>query len=93
MTQELSGRTLTPAKKFKPYIPDGGFGEEIRSFALSALELQPKRHAADYDPLYYVKISDAMSAVSIARNAIDRLWAANIVERKIFLTMLVCPPR
>lgn len=57
------------------------------------LELQRKRHSADYDPSIRVKSSDAQLAVQAARNALSRFNAAGALERESFLSLLLFNPR
>jgi hypothetical protein len=83
----------TPAAKYRPYFPSGGFGPAIKAFSTAAIELQEKRHLADYNPLPRFRTSDASLAVSTARSAVRRFQTAEEDHRKAFLTLLVCPPR
>src|SRR6185437_307586 len=52
-------------KKLKPYAPAEGFGPEIQALAPAVIELQEKRHSADYDPMSRVKTADALLAVEL----------------------------
>jgi hypothetical protein len=86
-------RKTTPPAKYLPYFPLGGFGPDIRAFSTAAIELQEKRHLADYNPQPRFKSSDAKLAISAARSAVHLFQMANEEHRKAFLTLLVCPPR
>lgn len=55
-----------PPAKYAPYIPAGGFDPNIQAFSTAAIELQEKRHMADYDPLTKFRTSDAKLAVGTA---------------------------
>lgn len=79
--------------KFQPHAPAGGFGSHISAFAAAAVDLQEKRHKADYDPLIRVKTSDAQLAMRTARAALESLRAAAAHEREAFLSLLLFPPR
>lgn len=79
--------------KFQKYVPATGFGPNIQAFASAVVELQEKRHAADYDPSIQIKTSDASLAIATARSAIRRFERAGAQRRKAFLTLLLCPPR
>lgn len=83
----------TPSNKFKPYVPDDGFGPNINAFATAVVELQEKRHAADYDVMIRMNKSDALLAISTARAALRRFEKANKTRRVAFLSMLLFPPR
>ena len=80
-------------EKYLKYIPNNGIGDNIREFSLLFVELKEKRHLADYDPAYRVKISDAKSSIASARSAIERFRSASPSRKKAFLTLLIFPPR
>jgi hypothetical protein len=79
--------------KYRRYEPAGGFSRFIRAVAASVVELQDARYAADYDPLVFLKRSDAALAVRTARRAVKRFDSATAKSRKAFLTLLLFPPR
>ena len=83
----------TPPQKYAPYFPANGFGPNIQAFAIAAIELQEKRHRADYDPQPRFRTSDARLATATARSAVRRFSRASIERRRAFLTLLLCPPR
>ncbi len=80
-------------EKYRRYAPSGGFGADIRTFATAVVELQEKRHTADYDPMVRMKQSDAIVSTATARAALTRFQSANADERMIFLTLLLFEPR
>jgi hypothetical protein len=84
---------LTLPEKYRRYAPQGGFGADIRTFAIAVVELQEKRHTADYDPMAQMKQSDAIVSTGTARAALTRFQSANSDERMIFLTLLLFEPR
>jgi hypothetical protein len=88
---ELKKQNL-PAK-YARYQPANGFGRNIPEFAAAVLELQEKRHAADYDPAIRIKSSDAVLAVETARTALRRFGQASATRRKAFLGLLLFQPR
>jgi len=73
---------------YQRYAPQDGFGADIRTFATAVVELQEKRHAADYDPMVQMKQSDAILVIGTARAALARFQSANADERAAFLTLL-----
>jgi hypothetical protein len=79
--------------KYRRYEPVGGFSRFMRIVAVSVVELQDARHAADYDPLVFLKRSEASLAVRTARRAARRFSNAGARSRKAFLTLLLFPPR
>lgn len=85
-------KTKLPAK-FSKYEPKGGFGPDLIALATAVIELQEKRHLADYDPLFSVKRSDAVLAVKTGRTALVRFKSANRTRRKAFLSLVVFSPR
>jgi uncharacterized protein (UPF0332 family) len=82
-----------PSNKFKPYVPSTGFGSNINAFAAAVVELQEKRHAADYDVMIRMNKSDAVLAISTARAALGRLDGASEPEKLAFLSLLLFSPR
>lgn len=85
-------KTTIPVK-FRKYEPRGGFGSDLKALATAVVELQEKRHLADYDPLFSVKRSDAVLAVATGRTALGRLRNSSRARRKAFLSLVVFPPR
>jgi hypothetical protein len=83
----------TLSAKYRPYEPRNGFGPNIAAFAAAVLDLQQKRHEADYDPSVRMRMSDAVLAVRTARAALARYRRASSQRRRAFITLLVCPPR
>lgn len=75
------------------YAPPHGFGAELQGVAAAIVDLQEKRHTADYDPSGRVKTADALLAIRTGRSAVARLGRAGETERKRFLALLTFPPR
>lgn len=82
-----------PGKKLSALVPVGGFGPNLQKLAEAVVELQQRRHEADYNPGIRVKTADALFAISTARSAIRRLAKAPAAKRKRFLLCLLFPPR
>lgn len=80
-------------QKYRQYVTAGAFGANIQDFAGAAIDLQEKRHSADYDPSIRVKISDAILAIKTARDALVRFNAADSDQREAFLGLLLFRPR
>lgn len=91
LCKEVQKPTLT--NRFKPYEPRHGFGQNIVAFAIAAVELQEKRHAADYDVMVRMNQSDAALAIGTARAALRRFNGASKRRRVAFLSLLLFPPR
>lgn len=79
--------------KYSGYAPRAGFGADLTAVATAVVDLQEKRHLADYDPLYRVRASDAAIAVATSRNALLRLRSANRSYRRTFMSLIVFSPR
>ena len=79
--------------KYARHVPPDGFGPNIQAFAAAVLELQEKRHSADYDPSIRVKTSDAIVAIAAARSALNRFLGADLPRREAFLGLLLFRPR
>jgi uncharacterized protein (UPF0332 family) len=86
-------RKQTPPSKYAAYLPAGGFDQNVQIFAAAAVDLQEKRHNADYNPQQRYTTFDAKLAIETARNAVLSFQRANLELRKAFLTLLLCPPR
>ena len=85
-------KSKLPAK-YVQHIPKSGIGPNIPKFAAAFVELQEKRHSADYDPSIRISLSDAQSAIKAAKAATSRFKKATAVRRKAFLSLLLFPPR
>jgi hypothetical protein len=91
LCEEVKKPTLTA--RYSPHAPKNGFGSNIAAFGAAVLELQEKRHAADYDPMIRIQRSDALLAIRTARAALTRFDKASQSRRKAFLTLLLFEPR
>lgn len=83
----------TLPNKYLAYQPGNGFGGNLVDFAAAIVDLQGKRHLADYDPAQRFRTSDATLAIATAERAISRFSRAKAERRKIFLTLLIAPVR
>ena len=88
---ELKKQNL-PAK-YQRYAPANGMGQNIQAFASAFVELQEKRHSADYDPSVRLKTSDVKLVIATAKSAVRRFEKASEGRRKSFLALLLFPPR
>lgn len=79
--------------KYAALAPKAGFSQAMKGFSAVAVDLQLKRHLADYDPQSTYNPSDAAFAIDSAVTAIQSFKGAGREERKIFLSLLVFPPR
>jgi hypothetical protein len=91
LCKEVQKPTLS--NKFKPHAPSNGFGANITAFAKAVVELQEKRHAADYDVMIRMNKSDAIVAINTAKAALRRFNQANKTRRVAYLSVLLFPPR
>jgi uncharacterized protein (UPF0332 family) len=91
LCKEVQKPTLS--NRFKPYAPSIGFGPNITTFAAAVVELQEKRHSADYDVMVRVNRSDAALAIATARAALKRFSKASRTRRLAFLSLLLFQPR
>ncbi len=86
-------RKQQASSKYAPYVPEGGFEPGLVKFSRIVRDLRDKRHAADYDPLARFTPSDAEKVVATARDAMRLLHEAGEEQRKMYLSLLLCPPR
>jgi uncharacterized protein (UPF0332 family) len=91
LCREVQKTTLP--NKLKPYAPINGFGSNIAAFAAAVVELQEKRHAADYDVMIRMNKSDAILAISTAKAALRRFEKASKARRVAYLSLLLFSPR
>ena len=91
LCKEVQKPTLS--NRFKPYAPSTGFGPNITTFAAAVVELQEKRHSADYDVMIRVNRSDAALVIATARAALKRFSKASRTRRLAFLSLLLFQPR
>jgi hypothetical protein len=82
-----------PPAKYGPYVPANGFGPELLTFASAFIDLQDKRHRADYDVATRYRQLDARLAITTGRSAMTGFTAADAAKRRMFLTLLLCRPR
>jgi hypothetical protein len=91
LCKEIQKSTLS--NRFKSYSPPQGFDSSITAFAAAVVELQEKRHSADYDVMIRMNRSDAALAIATARAALNRFSTACELQRSAFLSLLLFPPR
>ncbi|WP_159012675.1 hypothetical protein [Bradyrhizobium sp. S69] len=91
LCEEIKKQNL-PAR-YQPYAPSNGFGPNIQALASTVVELQEKRHAADYNPMQRMRRIDADLAIKTARAALMRFEKASPKRKLAFLALLLFPPR
>lgn len=90
LCEDLVKPTL-PAK-YARYVPGGFPLLGIGFFSFAVVDLQIKRHSADYDPMIRLSVLDARMAIRTARRALT-LFRMVPRHRRIFLMLLLFPPR
>jgi hypothetical protein len=85
------GRPTIPSK-YQPYLPPRGLSHGLAVLARTVVDLQAKRHAADYDPMLRLSVVDAQMAVRTAKLALT-LFEMVRRSRRVFLLLLLFPPR
>ena len=85
-------KTTLPAR-YADFEPRGGFGPDLIAVATALVDLQEKRHLADYDPLFRARVSDAVLAVATGRSALNRFRSASNPRRRAFVSLVVFTPR
>lgn len=86
-------KKANPGGRLGRYFPVGGFDPKLVTFARIALDLQERRHGADYDPGLRFGAAATRLEIDAAERAIAEFAQAPGDHRKIFLTLLLCPPR
>ena len=62
---------------------------DMRAFAKAVVELQQRRHSADYEPILNLSVRDTRAVVASARDAIDRFRGLPRDQRLKFLFRLM----
>jgi len=70
-----------------------GFPQGLKDCADAFVELQKARHDADYDPLFRTSRLEAMEALVRAEDAIAKLRAAPLRDRRAFAVQLLMQKR
>lgn len=83
----------TPKNKYKPYLPPEGIGSDISAVARAILELQQKRHSADYDPHYQPESSELETTLADSHAALKHWQSADKHLRETFVLLLLFPPK
>jgi hypothetical protein len=91
LCKEIQKSTLS--NRLRSYAPSQGFDRSIAAYAAAVVELQEKRHSADYDAMIRMNRSDAALAIAEARAAPHRFNSAGEPQRSAFLSLLLFPPR
>lgn len=92
-TQAYRALDHGPAKKACDEVKKLNFPSSIRSCAMTFIDLQMARHAADYDPEFRVSRATARSLIELAKRAIADLREASPKDRTAFAIMLVFKKR
>ncbi len=69
------------------------FDANLRSGASAFVELQDRRHRADYDPNYAITTSETKSAIDLAETAIAAFSGADKEQFRLFLIFLLFQTR
>lgn len=80
-------------EKLRGFDEPKKFGPDLRRFSASFVDLQERRHSADYDISVAFSRTQAISTIALARTAIECFEALSRPERQIFLALLLFPLR
>ena len=69
------------------------FPHEIREFAAQFVDLQIKRHRADYDPNANFSKNEVIQDIHAAENVIQRFTKASPKDRRAFVAYVLLPIR
>jgi len=87
----LVRRSISP--NLTPYFTAGAIDPDLKKIASVVSMLQPKRNAADYDPLFRATATDVTFVILEARGAITLLNRIPPAARKAFLALMIFDPR
>jgi uncharacterized protein (UPF0332 family) len=74
-------------------MPSALFGTEIKDVARAIVDMQEKRHTADYDPLFRATKSDVKLSIREARAALKKFQTAPEADVEAFSLLLFFRPR
>lgn len=86
LCEDLQKPSLPP--RVAAVAPAGGFGADFSVYAAAVVDLQEKRHTADYDPLAKFALVDAKLAVRTAEAASASFGATSFGEKLAFASLL-----
>ena len=69
------------------------FPSEIQNFANKFMELQEKRHRADYNPIHKLSRSEALTEINTAEILIKKLHSSPIKDKKAFAVWTIMKQR
>jgi hypothetical protein len=79
--------------RYRRYEPEGGFGQDMTTFAEIVIQLQEARNEADYSPSLEMSRSETIILLSRTRTAFYHFNTAPASDRKAFLILLLFQPR
>ena len=82
-----------PKAQLPALLPIHGFDTNMQNFADAFISLQEQRHRADYDPSSTFRTAIAEAEIVRALQARQAFNAAPIGQRRVFLTLVIAPPR
>lgn len=86
LCEDLQKSSLPP--RIAGVAPAAGFGADFSVYAAAVVDLQEKRHTADYDPLAKFALVAAKLAVRTAEAAVASFVATTVGERLVFASLL-----
>ncbi len=91
--KEVCQNVVRPTGKYRDLIPPTLFQPDLKDFAEAVVDLQEKRHQADYNPLAEFRVSDVRNMISLARSVHGRFNAVGDDEKRLFVCMLIFTSR
>jgi hypothetical protein len=81
------------SSKIAPYMPSARFGTEIKDVARAIVDMQEKRHTADYNPLFRATRSGVKLSLREARAALQKFQTAPEADVEALSLLLFFKPR
>ncbi len=69
------------------------FPETIQDFGIKFVDLQDKRHLADYDPGYIISVSEVLTEINIVEDLVNKLTNLTPKHRTAFAVWTVMKKR
>jgi uncharacterized protein (UPF0332 family) len=89
----VCNQIASESSKIAPYMPSRRFGAEIKDVARAIVDMQEKRHTADYNPLFHATKSGVKISLREARAALQTFHAAPEADVEALSLLLFFKPR
>jgi hypothetical protein len=79
--------------RYARYVPVGAIDADLLVVAKAVVDLQQRRHSADYDPHYRLTTSEVELFLATGRAALGHWQRSSLEWRRAFVLLWLFPPR